>query len=99
MYICVCQLPTQMKQELWATDLDVSYHDMVAMSSMTEFATNGQMESITHSFVIPPPVKQVEQKTRRYVQPQPEVCHPFFSPFSCSLLYGYDFKHVNQPWF
>lgn len=63
---------SQLKQELWAVDLDISYHNMVAMSRLFEFATGGKLEPTTHSFVVAPPIKE-ERKVRRRVLLEQEV--------------------------
>lgn len=53
-----------MKQELWATDLDLKYSDMVSMHQLLEFMTGGSFDPHSHLFSVPPP-KQEEKKKRR----------------------------------
>ena len=57
-------LPTQMRQELWAIDLGISYSDSLAMFNLFEFATQGKLDAMTHYFDVPPPKKE-EKKVRR----------------------------------
>ena len=54
----------QMRQELWAIDLGISYSDSLAMFNLFEFATRGKLDPMTHYFEVPPPKKE-EKKVRR----------------------------------
>ena len=54
----------QMKQELWATDLDLKYSNMVSMHQLLEFMTGGSFDQRSHLFSVTP-LKQEEKKRRR----------------------------------
>lgn len=55
--------PRTAEQELWATDLDLKYGDLIPMHRLLEFVTGGKFDASDHLFRLPP-VKPEERKRR-----------------------------------
>ena len=63
----------QMRQELWAVDLDLYYSDSQALYSLVTFTTGGKLHLDTHSFDIQPPVREEKKTRRRRLNQEDEV--------------------------
>jgi hypothetical protein len=58
--------PITQQQELWATDLELSYSDAVAMSQLAVFATGGTLDLVTHTFTVPGVTHTDHGRTRQH---------------------------------
>ena len=60
-----------MRQQLWATDISLRYSDSLAMFQLMSFVSNGNLNTKTHVFDVPP-TKQESRKRRRRLHGQDE---------------------------
>lgn len=60
-YIC----PRTESQILWATDLNISYSDHVAMSNLLYFMSNGRFDTENHIYEVDPPADYKPKRIKR----------------------------------
>ena len=86
-----------MEQKLWATDLNLSYDDSLAMYQMLQYVTHGTLDIGTHFFDVPPP-KREEKRSRRRRQQEDEVWKPH--TFQCvdHFLFKLSEQNINFPY-
>ncbi|XP_043933816.1 IQ domain-containing protein H isoform X2 [Protopterus annectens] len=82
--------PHSVKQQIWATDLDLRYSDQLALTQLMLFLTNGNLDCTASTFQVPLPVK--ETKLRRRRREVPETRPP---PTSRYAIMSTQLKHTN----
>ncbi|XP_072888732.1 IQ motif-containing protein H [Hemitrygon akajei] len=87
--------PYTMEQQVWATDLDLTYSDQLAMTQLMLFISNGKLTCAHNSFEVPPTPKEKKgrlhrQKVAKEVEMQTQL--PFMKRYG---VLSTQLKHAN----
>nr|XP_014347378.1 PREDICTED: IQ domain-containing protein H isoform X2 [Latimeria chalumnae] len=81
--------PHTMEQQIWATDLDFSYSDQLAMTQLMLYMTDGHLDCRSSTFEVPPPIREKKKKRRRDKTESPPPVTSRYAVMSTQL------KHTN----